>query len=164
VFFCKKNAKLLVQHLSPDCILVERDQKRKQTNQSRGLPLTPGLRHHLAERPSRASCLRPQARGQGPAAACRRSRTCRRTSGKGQRSGFFYFFVAIIFQINHFINRWRFGQMWLFVLFQEHNTDMMYQCRLHWHPIKRDNYNAFVFFTLPLRANFKHLGAVIPYR
>jgi hypothetical protein len=24
--------------------------------------------------------------------------------------------------------------MWLFVLCQEHNTDISYQCRLHWHP------------------------------
>jgi hypothetical protein len=44
------------------------------------------------------------------------------------------FFVANTFQIQPFHNDSRRKQMWLFVLCQEHNTDINYQCWLHWHP------------------------------
>jgi hypothetical protein len=44
------------------------------------------------------------------------------------------FFVANTFQIQLFHRDWRSRQMWLFVLCQEHNTDIDYQCWLHWHP------------------------------
>jgi hypothetical protein len=33
------------------------------------------------------------------------------------------FSVAIFPKINRFIKRWRFGQMWVFVLCQEHSTE-----------------------------------------
>jgi hypothetical protein len=44
------------------------------------------------------------------------------------------FFVANTFQIQPFHKYWRSRQMWLFVLCQEHSTDINYQCWLHWHP------------------------------
>jgi hypothetical protein len=44
------------------------------------------------------------------------------------------FFVANTFQIQPFHKDWRSRQMWLFVLCQEHSTDINYQCWLHWHP------------------------------
>jgi hypothetical protein len=47
---------------------------------------------------------------------------------------FFFFFVANTFQIQPFHRDWQSRQMWLFVLCQEHSTDINYQCWLHWHP------------------------------
>jgi hypothetical protein len=38
-----------------------------------------------------------------------------------------FFFVANTFQIQPFHKDWRSRQMWLFVLCQEHNTDINYQ-------------------------------------
>jgi hypothetical protein len=46
------------------------------------------------------------------------------------------FFVANTFQIQPFHRDWRSRQIWLFVLCQEHNTDIDYQCWLHWHPFQ----------------------------
>jgi hypothetical protein len=34
------------------------------------------------------------------------------------------------------IKDWRCRQMLLFVLCQEHSSDVNYQCWLHWHPVK----------------------------
>jgi hypothetical protein len=45
-----------------------------------------------------------------------------------------HFFVANTFQIQPFHKDWQSRQMWLFVLCQEHNTDINNQCWLHWHP------------------------------
>jgi hypothetical protein len=51
-------------------------------------------------------------------------------------------FVGIFFcrqylrdSTNHSIKDWRSRQMWLFVLCQEHTTDVNYQSWLHWHPV-----------------------------
>jgi hypothetical protein len=44
------------------------------------------------------------------------------------------FFVANTFQIQPFHKDWQSRQIWLFVLCQEHNTDINYQSWLHWHP------------------------------
>jgi hypothetical protein len=46
------------------------------------------------------------------------------------------FLLPIPSRFNHSIKDWRSRQMWLFVLCQEHSTDINYQCQLHWHPIK----------------------------
>jgi hypothetical protein len=46
-------------------------------------------------------------------------------------SVFLLFFDAILPQINHFIERWRFGQMWLFVSCQEQSTDSKYALAPH---------------------------------
>jgi hypothetical protein len=46
------------------------------------------------------------------------------------------FFVANTFQIQPFRRDWRSRQIWLFVLCQEHNTDIDYQSWLHWHPFQ----------------------------
>jgi hypothetical protein len=47
-----------------------------------------------------------------------------------------FFSSPIPSSFNYFIKDWRLRQMWLFVLCQEHSTDIIYQCWLHWHPIK----------------------------
>jgi hypothetical protein len=46
------------------------------------------------------------------------------------------FSEEFLFFVNHSIKDWQCRQMWLFVLCQEHGTDIYYQCWLHWQPIK----------------------------
>jgi hypothetical protein len=41
------------------------------------------------------------------------------------------FLPPIPSRFNHSIKDWRCRQVWLFVLCQEHSTDINYQCRLH---------------------------------
>jgi hypothetical protein len=47
-----------------------------------------------------------------------------------------FFLSPIPSTFNHSIKDWWYRQMWLFVLSQEHSTDINYQCWLHWHPIE----------------------------
>jgi hypothetical protein len=55
-----------------------------------------------------------------------------------QTGTYIVFLSPIPSRFNHSIKDWRCRQMWLFVLCQEHSTDINYQCQLHWHPIKKN--------------------------
>jgi hypothetical protein len=46
------------------------------------------------------------------------------------------FLSPIPSRFNHSIKDWQCRQMWLFVLCQEHSTDINYLCCLYWHPVK----------------------------
>jgi hypothetical protein len=48
------------------------------------------------------------------------------------------FLSPISSRFNHSIKDWQYRQMWLFVLCQEQNSDINYQCWLHWHLVKKN--------------------------